>query len=169
MKNKLKKIKMLVLDVDGVLTDGKIIMDDDGKEYKNFDVQDGFGLALMRRAGFKTAFITGKGSNVVKARAKQIKIDKVYLDAYPKINVYKKLLKTFKVKDDQICYMGDDIFDMRVLERVGFAATVPNARPEVKKICDYVTKKKGGHGAVREVIELILKAQGKWKKIVDKE
>ncbi len=154
---------MLVLDVDGVLTDGKIIFDSRGKETKNFDVQDGFGIVFFRKAGFKTAIITARASKVVTIRAKDLNIDRIYQDAYPKINAYQKLLRDLKVKDGEVCFMGDDLPDLPVLKRVGFAVSVVNAVPEVKKVAHYITKRRGGKGAVREVIELILKSQGKWK------
>ena len=162
MQEKLSKIKVLALDVDGVLTDGKIIIDDKGKEIKVFDVQDGLGLVVLRKAGIKTAIISARASKAVTARAKDLKIDRLYQNAYPKMEAYKKLLKEFKVLDEQVCFMGDDLPDIQVLERVGFAVAVPKAVPEVKRVCDYITKRDGGDGAVREVLELILKAQGKW-------
>ncbi len=167
MKSRLKKIKALVLDVDGVMTDGKIIFDNNGVETKNFDVQDGFGLVLFRRAGLKTAIITARASNVTAGRADDLQIDKVYQDAYPKIDAYKNLLKEFRLKDEDVCFMGDDLPDLQILKRVGFAVAVPAAVSELKKIAHYTTKKFGGAGAVREVVELILKSQGKWKNIIE--
>ena len=164
MKNRIKKIKVLALDVDGVLTDGKIIFDSQGNETKNFDVQDGFGIVFFRKAGFKTAIITARASKVVTIRAADLNIDKIYQDAYPKINAYEELIRDLKVKDEEVCFMGDDLPDLPVLKRVGFAVSVINAAPEVKKAAHYITKHRGGKGAVREVIELILKSQGKWKR-----
>ncbi|MFA5088477.1 MAG: HAD-IIIA family hydrolase [Candidatus Omnitrophota bacterium] len=163
MNKRIEKIKLLALDVDGVLTTGKIIVDDEGKEIKIFDVHDGLALALLKKTGLKTAIITAKGSPAVRVRAKDLKIDKVYLDAFPKIKAYEKMLKDFKVSDEEVCYIGDDLPDVKVLERVGFAVAVPNAVAEVKKVCDYITQRSGGCGAVREIIELILKTQGKWE------
>ena len=165
MKDRIKKIKVLALDVDGILTDGRIIFDSDGKETKIFNVQDGFGIVFFKRAGFRTAIITARASGVVTLRAKDLGIDKIYQDAFPKIDAYRKMLRAFNVKDDQVCFMGDDWPDLQVLKRVGFAVSVPDAAPEVKKAAHYITKKKGGEGAVREVIELILKTQDKWKKV----
>ena len=163
LRLRIQKIKLLILDVDGVLTDGKIIYDSRGNEVKHFDVQDGFGIVFCQRLGLKTAIVTARASKVVTIRAKDLKITKVYQDAYPKIEAYKKLLKELGLKDEAVCFIGDDLPDLAVLKRVGFAVTVPNAVAEVKKIAHYITKKSGGHGAVREVIELILKTQGKWK------
>ena len=168
MKDRLKKIKLLIMDVDGVLTDGRIVIDDQGRETKFFNVLDGFGIVAFRRAGFKTAILSARASQVVGHRAKDLKIDKVYVDAYPKIGAYEELLREFNLKDEEVCFIGDDWPDMDVLKRVGFAVSVPNGVPEVKKVADYVTKKAGGAGAVREVIELILKAQGLWPKAIAK-
>ncbi len=162
MKNKLKKIKLLIMDVDGVLTDGRIVIDDEGRETKFFNVQDGFGIVVFRRAGFKTAILSARASQVVQHRAKDLQIDKVYLDAYPKIDAYKEMLKAFRLTDEAVCFIGDDWPDVEVLKRVGFAVAVPNATPETKEAAHHVTRNKGGAGAVREVIELIMKAQGCW-------
>ena len=166
IEEKILKIKVLAMDVDGVLTDGKIIIDGHGKQTKNFDVQDGFGIDFFQNAGFKTAIISARSAEAVTARVKDLKIDKIYQDAYPKANAYVKLLNDLKVNEGQVCFIGDDLPDLGVLNRVGFAVAVANAVEEVKKASDYVTKKSGGNGAVREVIELILKTQGKWDGVV---
>ena len=150
-KAKIKKIKLLALDVDGVLTDGRIIIDSDGREIKNFNVLDGFGIVKMRHLGFKVAIITARSSEPVTFRAKDLKIDKVYQDAYPKIEAYSKMLEELQVTDEEVCYIGDDIPDLDVLKRVGFAVAVENAHEELKKIAHYITEKRGGSGAVREV------------------
>ena len=154
------------MDVDGVLTDGKIVVDAQGKELKFFDVQDGFGLVLLRQAGIKTAILSARSSSAVTARAEDLKIDKICQDAHPKTNAYESLIKELGCTDEQVCFMGDDLPDLPVLKRVGLAVAVPNAMDELKKIAHYVTTRRGGAGAVREVIELILKAQRKWKNIV---
>jgi 3-deoxy-D-manno-octulosonate 8-phosphate phosphatase (KDO 8-P phosphatase) len=164
--NRIKKIRLLALDVDGVLTDGRIIVDNDGKETKFFDVQDGFGLVLFQKAGHKTAIISARAAGAVTARANDLKIDRIHQDAYPKSDAYQQILKDFKLKDEEVCFIGDDLPDLVVLKRVGFGVAVLNAVAEVKKAAHYVTVKKGGRGAVREVVELILKAQGKWGKVV---
>lgn len=166
MKTKLAKIKMLIMDVDGILTDGRIVIDSQGKEIKVFDVKDGFGLVCWKRCGLKTAIISARSAEAVTARAADLKIDKVYQDASPKIKAYEELLKEFSLRDEEVCFMGDDLPDIAVLERAGFAVTVPDGVAEVKKVCDHVTKNAGGRGAVREVVELILKAQGKWKNFI---
>ena len=163
MKKILKKIKVVAMDVDGVMTDGRIIYDGDGKELKFFDVQDGYGISRLRKFGIKIVIISARSCAAVKARAKDLKFDKVYLDAYPKINAYEQMLKAFKVEDDEVCFIGDDLPDYAILKRAGFAVAVRNAALEVKKTAHYVPKKNGGRGAVREVVEKVLKAQGLWK------
>ena len=166
LKDKIKKVKLLILDVDGVMTNGEIVIDERGGEIKIFNVQDGYAIVLFKRAGFKTAILSARSTGAVTARANDLKIDKIYQDANPKINDYKRLLRIFKLKDNEVCFVGDDLPDIEVLRRVGFSVTVPNAASEVKKIVDHITKQEGGKGAVREVIELILKIQGKWSGII---
>jgi 3-deoxy-D-manno-octulosonate 8-phosphate phosphatase (KDO 8-P phosphatase) len=162
MKARLKKVKLLIMDVDGVLTDGRIIVDDDGRETKFFNVQDGFGIVAFRRAGFRTAILSARASKVVGHRARDLGIDRVCLDAFPKIDAYEKILKDFKLKDENVCFIGDDWPDVEVLGRVGFAVSVPNGTKEARQAAHHITRKKGGGGAVREVIELIMRAQSCW-------
>ncbi len=167
-REKIKKIKVLALDVDGVLTDGKIIFDSRGREVKIFNVLDGFGLVILKKQGFRTAILTARASQAVAHRAKDLNIDRLYQDAFPKIHAYQRMLKDFSVKDENVCFVGDDLPDLQILKKVGFAVSVPNGVSEVKAAADYITKNQGGRGAVREVIELILKTQGKWKNILKK-
>ena len=162
MKDALKRIKVVAMDVDGVLTDGRIIMDSNGVETKNFDVQDGFGIVFLKKCGIKTAIISARESGVVAHRAKDLKIDKVYVGVYPKIGAYEGMLEEFKVQDQEVCFIGDDVADVSVMRRCGVAVAVANAVFEVKQIADYVTVARGGQGAVRETVELILQAQGHW-------
>lgn len=167
MNDKIKKIKLLAMDVDGVLTDGRIICDSDGREIRNFDVHDGYGLIMFKRVGLKTAIITAKAAKPVDIRAKDLRVDKVYQDAYPKINFYRQMLQDLSVTDEEVCFVGDDLPDLQILKHVGFAVAVANAVAEIKKVADYITQKSGGHGAVREVVELILKTQGKWEEAMN--
>lgn len=167
LEKKIKKIVCLILDVDGVLTDGKIIVDHEGKETKVFDVQDGVGVVLFKKAGYQTAILSARSAEAVTVRARDLKIDKIYQDAYPKVNAYNQLLRDFNLRDEQVCFIGDDLPDICVLERVGFAVAVANAVDEVKRIAHYITKKQGGAGAVREVVELILKTHQKWSSTVN--
>jgi len=165
-QNKIKKIKLLALDVDGVLTDGRIIYDHQGREIKAFDVQDGFGLVLLKKAGLKTAIITAKSAPAVKIRARRLGVNRVYQNAYPKMKTYQRLLKDLKVKGSEVCYIGDDLPDLPLYAKVGFAVAVANAAAPLKAKADYVTRNQGGRGAVREVVELILKTQKKWSVLI---
>jgi len=165
VKEKLKRIRMLMLDIDGVMTDGRIIMDDEGRELKNFNVRDGHGLKVMQRYGIKVAIITGRQSNLVRHRAKDLDIKDVYQKVFNKKEVFEKILKKHKLSPDETAFIGDDIVDIPVLKRVGFSVAVADAVDVVKKQVDYITSHKGGKGAVREVCEMILKAQEKWPEI----
>lgn len=165
IKEKLKKIKLLILDVDGVMTDGRIIMDSEGRELKNFAVRDGHGIKMIQRYGIKVAILTGRKSKVVEHRAKDLEIKDVYQKAFNKKEVFEKILQKHKLSNKEIAFMGDDIVDIPVLKIVGFSASVANALDIVKRQVDYITKNNGGHGAVREVCEMILQAQGKWPEI----
>jgi 3-deoxy-D-manno-octulosonate 8-phosphate phosphatase (KDO 8-P phosphatase) len=162
MIRKMKNIKVVAMDVDGVLTDGRIVYDGMGRELKFFDVQDGCGIACLRKAGLKAAVISARSCRAVKARTGDLKIDAVYLDAYPKLQAYEDMLKKFKVTDADVCFVGDDLPDIPVFKRAGLAVAVANASDDAKKAAHMVTRKKGGRGAVREIIEKILKVQGKW-------
>lgn len=168
LMEKLKKIKMLILDVDGVMTDGRIIMDDEGHQLKNFDVRDGHGLKIIQRYGIKIAILTGRKSEVVNHRAIDLEINDVYQGALNKKEVFKEILLKHNLAASTVAFMGDDIIDIPVLRQVGFSVAVADAVDVVKKNVDYVTKKKGGHGAVREICEMILQAQGKWPEIAEK-
>ena len=165
IQEKLKKIKMLILDVDGVMTDGGIIMDSDGREMKNFNVRDGHGLVMIQRYGIQVAILTGRTSAVVDHRARDLKIEEVYQGALNKKEVFTEILKKNNLTPEMIAYLGDDIVDIPVLKRVGFSAAVADALDVVKKPVDYVTTHKGGHGAVREICEMLLMAQGFWSEV----
>ena len=168
IKEKLKGIKLLILDVDGVMTDGRIIMDNEGKEIKNFNVRDGHGLKLLQRYGIKVAILTGRESKVVEHRAKDLDIKDVYQKVFNKKDVFEKIMKNHKLSPDEAAFIGDDIVDIPVLRRVGFSVAVADAADVVKKSVDYVARNSGGRGAVREICEMILKAQGKWPEIAAK-
>ncbi|MFA4991655.1 MAG: HAD hydrolase family protein [Candidatus Omnitrophota bacterium] len=167
VEERARKIKLLILDVDGVLTDGGIIYSNFGDEAKCFNVQDGFGMTLLFRSGIKSVIITARRTAVVKKRARDMRVMRVYSD-HRKLDVYEKVLRKFRVKDEEVCFIGDDLIDLPVIKRVGFAAAPPDASEDVKRFAHYVTRKEGGKGAVREVIEIILKAQGKWEGILAK-
>ncbi len=157
---KLKKIKMLILDVDGVMTDGRIIMDSDGREMKNFYVRDGHGLVMLQRHGIQVAILTGRTSAVVDHRARDLKITQVYQGALNKKEVYAQILEKNGLAPEQTAYLGDDIVDIPVLKMAGFSAATADAMEEVKKHVDYVTVCPGGQGAVREICEMLLEALG---------
>lgn len=163
---KAKKIKLLLLDVDGVLTDGRIIYDSKGRDSKFFDVHDGLGVYLLKKAGIQTILITAKGSRAIMPRAKDMRVAEVFADIVPKSNVLDKILKKYKVSSDEVCFVGDDLVDLCLMKRVGFPVAVFNATPEIKRNSSYVTLRQGGRGAVREVAELILKVQGKWEELL---
>ena len=168
IQSRAKKIKMLALDVDGVLTDGSIIYDSKGCELKAFNVLDGMGLALLPEAAIKIVLITAKGSPAVLRRAKDIGALEVKQNRLDKGTCLLSIAKKYKVTKSQICFVGDDLLDISAMKYAGLAVAVSNASAETKKCADYITKLSGGRGAVREVIELILKAQNKWKKITEK-
>ena len=157
-----KRVKLLILDIDGVMTDGRIIYSIYGDELKFFDVQDGFGITLLNHAGIKSAIITAKRSRIVKLRARDMRVAKAYQGYIDKLVPFNKALKKFKVEPEEVCFIGDDLIDISILKRVGFAVAVPNAVEEVKQSAHHITSKTGGRGAVREICDLILKSQGKW-------
>ncbi len=165
IRKKAKNIKLLIMDVDGVLTPGCILINDHGKEIKVFNVQDGFGITLWKRAGLKSAIITAGKAPAVKYRAEHLKVDKVYQRACNKLSSYKRLKETFSIHDEEVCFIGDDLIDIPLLKRAGLACVVADAHRDVKKYASYICKNPGGKGAVREAIDMILRAKGLWDKI----
>jgi 3-deoxy-D-manno-octulosonate 8-phosphate phosphatase (KDO 8-P phosphatase) len=163
---KAQKIKLLLLDVDGVLTDGSIVMDDTGREIKRFDVRDGHGIRLLMSSGVRVGFISGRLSKAVSHRAKELGVRMVYQNAQLKTETYQKIKKRTGLSDQQIAYMGDDIADLPVLRRAGLALTVKDCWKGLKPIVDYITQAKGGRGAVREAIELLMRTQRRWRETV---
>jgi 3-deoxy-D-manno-octulosonate 8-phosphate phosphatase (KDO 8-P phosphatase) len=168
MQEKLSKIKLLLLDVDGVLTDGRIVYDSQGNELKAFDVKDGHGLKMLQRAGIRTGIITGRSSVVVEKRAKELDFDYLYQGAKVKLDPYREILADTGLTDEQVAYVGDDIVDLPVLRRVGFSATVADAQDDVKPLVDYVTTRAGGRGAVRELCDMLIKSSGQWRNLTDR-
>jgi len=166
LSQKAKRVKLLLLDVDGVLTDGMIVYDSRGHDMKFFDVHDGMGVYLLKKAGIPTILITAKGSRAIKPRARDMQVETVFENVSPKSAALDKILKKYKVSADQICFAGDDLVDLCLMDKVGFAVAVFNACPEIKQRAAYITLREGGRGAVREIAELILKAQGKWQDLV---
>lgn len=163
---KLKQIKIFITDVDGVLTDGRIILGSGGLELKAFHAQDGLGLHLAKKSGLKIAVITGRYSEAVERRGRELDFDYVFQGVTDKKSVLREILNKEGLTLDETAYIGDDLNDLPILKLVGVRLAVGNAAVEVKESADYITRKEGGQGAVREAVELILQAQGKWEKIV---
>lgn len=164
--NKAKNVKLLVMDVDGVLSDGQIIYDGNTVETKCFNVQDGFGIQRIHQAGIQTAIITGRTSEIVSHRAKELKITHVVQGREDKLVALKELLAKTGILLEECAYIGDDWPDIKALQSVGFAVAVANANAEVIKRVDMVTTRVGGQGAVRELCDLILKATGHYEAIL---
>jgi 3-deoxy-D-manno-octulosonate 8-phosphate phosphatase (KDO 8-P phosphatase) len=167
LHSRFKRIKLLLCDVDGVLTDGSVFIGGAG-EFKLFNIQDGFGLVLLRRAGLKIGWVSARPSAATALRARELKINFLIQqkDRYSKVAAVEKLLAQEKLSWDAVCYVGDDIVDLGPLQRAGVAVAVANAVREAKAAAHLVTRAAGGRGAVREVVEMILKAQGKWGSFV---
>ena len=163
---KLASIKALIMDVDGVLTDGRILIDSQGREVKSFDVKDGHGIKLLQRGGIMVALLTGRYSRIVKLRAAELGIEIVHQRSHNKLESYLKIKEQLNLSDCEIAYIGDDLIDIPVLKRVGFAATVADAVDEVTEIVDWRSRFPGGHGAVRELCQLILTAQNRWDTLI---
>jgi 3-deoxy-D-manno-octulosonate 8-phosphate phosphatase (KDO 8-P phosphatase) len=159
IRKKAQKIKLLLLDVDGVLTDGGIFIDDRGVESKRFDVRDGQGITLLRNSGIEVGFITGRNSNIVRYRAKELGVRILHQGVKNKGDIYKRIKIQKRLNDEQIAYLGDDLADLPILRKVGLAAAVRDSWEGIKTAAHYVTQAKGGRGAVREVAELLLLAQ----------
>jgi 3-deoxy-D-manno-octulosonate 8-phosphate phosphatase (KDO 8-P phosphatase) len=156
---RLKHLRLVMLDVDGVLTDGRIIFGSDGTEYKSFDAHDGYGITRALEHGLHLALISGKQSAVVQKRAKLLGIKDVFENRMDKVNVFTLLKEKYTIDDNEACFIGDDEFDLPLLRIVGFSVAPNDAIEAVKKEVDYVTKANGGRGAVRELLDLILKAK----------
>jgi 3-deoxy-D-manno-octulosonate 8-phosphate phosphatase (KDO 8-P phosphatase) len=155
-----KKIKVVIFDVDGVLTDGGLTIGDDGQEYKTFNTQDGLGMKLLKQSGVQMAIITGRSSKVVTQRAESTGVMHFYQGVDNKLEAFNDLILKLNIKPEEAAFMGDDVVDMPPMLRCGLAISVPAAPESVKQRSHYVTSKQAGHGAVREVCELIMQAQG---------
>lgn len=172
VKKRASRVKLVLMDVDGVLTDGTLYYfpGPDGKptEFKGFNSQDGAGLHFLNLCGIKTGVISGRDSQAVNERARILKITYIYQGYLEKESIYEEILCKEGVDDDEVCFIGDDFPDYPLLKRCGFAVAVGNARQELKDRAHYVTEAYGGDGAVREAIEVILKSSGKWDKVLTK-
>jgi 3-deoxy-D-manno-octulosonate 8-phosphate phosphatase (KDO 8-P phosphatase) len=165
MEERLGKIQLLLLDVDGVMTDGGIIYDGNGLETKVFNVKDGHGIKMLQRYGIEVGIISGRVSQVVEVRARELGIGLVYQGAEKKLATYDDVKQKTGLTDCRIAYIGDDIIDVPVMRRVGFAACPADALPDVRAVAHYMTSSAGGKGAVREVCDLILKGRGVWDEV----
>ena len=163
INKKASKIKLLFLDVDGVMTDGRVILNDQGEETKAFDVKDGLGLRMLMSSGLEVVIVTGRKSQVLAHRSRELGIQEVYQGVKDKNALCQQLKKARDLKKEQVCALGDDIPDLAMFAESGLCVAVADAVKEVREAADFVTKSNGGFGAVREVCELILKCQGKWR------
>jgi len=162
-----EKIRLLLLDVDGILTDGGIILTGEGEEIKVFSVLDGMGIKLLQKAGLEVGILSGRFSPVMKHRALELGIDLLYQGELAKVPAFERILQERSLKEEEVAYAGDDWLDIPILKRVGLAIGVPNAWPPVNDYVHYVTKKEGGKGAVREICDLLLTAKGLWSKFLE--
>ncbi len=167
-KDRARQVKLIIFDVDGVLTDGGIYHGANGELFKSFHCRDGFGITLAHSCGLKTAIITGRTSAMTSWRANELKISALFQGQMNKRDAYKKIKAQFNLTDEEICYVADDVIDLPVFVQVGFRASVGDAEEEVIARAHFVAKNFGGHGAVREIIEFILKAKGFWHSIIER-
>ncbi|MDA2934875.1 HAD-IIIA family hydrolase [Acidobacteria bacterium AH-259-D05] len=165
LKN-LPKIRLILLDVDGVLTDGRVGRLASGEEIKFFSVYDGLGIRLAQKAGWEVGFLSGRSSQEVEARARELGVEIVIQGSRDKVKDFEEILNERNLEASQVAYIGDDLPDIALLKRVGFSAAPGNAAEAVRDCVDYVTQQNGGHGAVREVVDLLLKVSGKWEEIL---
>lgn len=162
-KEKLKQIKALVFDVDGVMTDGKIIISSDGSFTRQVNVKDGFILKLAILKGYHVGIITGGADPMITQRFKALGITDIYTNSHHKIKDLEDILFKYDLKPEEVLYMGDDILDMETIQEVGLGCCPGDAAPEVKEVADYISPKNGGNGCVRDVVEQVMRVQGNWK------
>lgn len=162
-----KKIKLLLLDVDGVLTNGEIIMGQAGELCKGFNAMDGLGISLAMRHGIQVGIVTGRSSDIVRHRARELGIEILYMGVKNKLNVLKGILAQGNCSVEEVAFMGDDLNDLPIIKNVGFAIAPANAAVEIRERSHYICRRSGGNGAVREAIENILKSQGLWSQIIN--
>jgi len=166
LEQRMQGIQLILSDVDGVMTSGGITYDNQGVETKTFHVRDGMGIKLWQRTGYRFGVITARSSHIVKLRMDELKVDLVRQGAENKLAVAHEFMKELSVTAEQICYIGDDLTDMALMESVGLAASVADGAAEVRKCAHLVTKAAGGQGAIRELIEAILKSQNRWQEML---
>jgi 3-deoxy-D-manno-octulosonate 8-phosphate phosphatase (KDO 8-P phosphatase) len=164
---KAERVQLLLFDVDGVLTDGKVLIHPDGSESKQFAIKDGIAIVAAHRQGLTTGLLSGRGSASTAHRAAQLGIAIVHENVAGKLETYERILETRGLTDDQVAYMGDDLLDLPVLSRAGLSAAPADGVREVRERVDWVSQAAGGEGAARELVELVLRAQNKWAAVVD--
>jgi 3-deoxy-D-manno-octulosonate 8-phosphate phosphatase (KDO 8-P phosphatase) len=167
IERRASRIKLLLMDCDGVLTDGRLWLTEDGDEQKSFNTKDGLGLDLLHRAGLKSGIISGRSSKAVARRARELGVEFVRQGDPEKIEAFEEVLRLAGVDDDQVAFIGDDLTDIPLMRRSELSVAVADAVEETRAVAHYVTQAKGGRGAVREVVEIILKSQGRWNDLVE--
>lgn len=160
LKEKLKNLKLLVFDVDGVLTDNTVFVGGNETEFKRFHIADGLAFYMAQKVGLKLALVSGRYSPATDSRAKEFNIDEVHQSTTPKPEVVAKLIAKYELKPEEVSFMGDDLVDIQVMKSVGVSVSVPDGAPQTREIADYVTARAGGHGAVREFVDMVLEAKG---------
>jgi 3-deoxy-D-manno-octulosonate 8-phosphate phosphatase (KDO 8-P phosphatase) len=165
VKAKAARVKLLLFDVDGVLTDGKILLHADGTESKQFDIRDGTGLVWAQGAGLRIGLLSARTSAATTQRAAQLGIAIVHQGAVSKLRAYREILQQQALTDVDVAYMGDDVLDLPVIDQVGLSACPADATKEVRARVDFISRRLGGHGAARDLVELVLKAQGRWQSV----
>ena len=161
-----RRVALILVDVDGVMTDGGISFIEGDREGKTYDAKDGAGLRIAERLGLKTGLISGRSSASVARRAAELRMSEVHLRVRDKLATYRRVLRRCELTDDAVCYVGDDLVDLPILRRVGMPVAVADAHPEVLRRVPFVTRAAGGRGAIREVIDAIVKAKGRWDEVV---
>jgi 3-deoxy-D-manno-octulosonate 8-phosphate phosphatase (KDO 8-P phosphatase) len=161
------RIRILLLDVDGVLTDGTVLLHGDGSEAKRFDIKDGAAIVWAQRLGLRIGWLSARPSPVTSRRATELRVRLVVESAQPKIASYEQIVRKQKLADEEVAYMGDDLLDLPVLLRVGLSLAPADAAAEVRNVVHHVTTARGGRGAVREAVEMVLRAQGRWQAFVE--
>jgi 3-deoxy-D-manno-octulosonate 8-phosphate phosphatase (KDO 8-P phosphatase) len=163
-----RKVRLVLMDVDGVLTDGKVHMHSDGTEGRSFNVRDGHGIRMGQRGGLMFGIISGRESRVVSDRAEELYITEVHQGVFDKVERYTEILQRFQLEDDAVCYVGDDLVDVPLMSRVGLAVAPADAEEEVIRVAHWVTRRRGGDGAVREVVNMLLRVSDKWGMVTDR-
>ena len=167
-ERRIERIKLVLMDCDGVLTDGRIMLLPDGDEQKTFHTRDGHGIVLLHRAGIKTGIISGRTSSLLERRARELGINFLRQGTWNKIKDFEEILNEAEISAEETAFIGDDVTDIPQMERVGFAVAVEDAVKETKDAAHYITNSKGGFGAVREVADMILKTQGRWVELMSR-